>query len=179
VDRFVIWRGLDAWRADGAHVQVEAGRLRAQGTQFGADPYRLDYLLLTGDDFVTQTLELSVLRDGALKRLLLARRADGSWTADDRPLPEVEGALDCDLGLCPLTNTMPVLRAGLLEAEAEPQDFVMAWLAVPDLTVHRAEQRYEPIDRHHVRYVDPSFEAVLEFDDDGLVVHYPDLAERI
>jgi uncharacterized protein len=181
VDRFVIWRGLDAWRADGAQVQLEAGRLRAQGTQFGADPYRLDYLLLTGDDFVTQTLELSLLRDGALKRLLLARRADGSWTADDRPLPEVEGALDCDLGLCPLTNTMPVLRAGLLEAEAEPQDFVMAWVAVPDLTVHRSEQRYEPIDDSHVRYVGQhrSFEGVLEFDDDGLVVYYPDLAERI
>jgi hypothetical protein len=181
VDRLVIWRGLDAWRADGVHVQVEADRLSAQGTQFGADPYRLDYRLRTGPDFVTETLELSLLRDGALKRLLLARRPDGSWTADDRPLPEVDGALDCDLGLCPLTNTMPVLRAGLLEAGAQPHDFVMAWVAVPDLTVHRSEQRYEPIDPHHVRYVgrDHSFEGVLELDDDGLVVHYPDLAERI
>ena len=74
---------------------------------------------------------------------------------------------------------MPVLRAGLLEAGAQPHDFVMAWVAVPELTVHRSEQRYEPIDRHHVRYMDPSFEAVLELDDDGLVVRYPDLAERI
>jgi uncharacterized protein len=179
MDRFVIWRGLDGWRADGAQVRLEAGRLSAQGTQFGADPYRLDYRLLTGPDFVTQTLELSLLRDGALKRMLLARRPDGSWTADDRPMPEVEGALDCELGLCPLTNTMPVLRAGLLAPGAEPHDFVMAWVAVPDLTVHRAEQRYEPIDRHHVRYVDPSFEAVLELDDDGLVTHYPELAERV
>jgi hypothetical protein len=179
VDRFVIWRGLDAWRADGAQVQLESGRLRAQGTQFGADPYRLDYLLLTDPDFITTTLELSLLRDGALKRMLLTRHPEGSWTADDRPIPELEGALDCDLGLCPLTNTMPVLRAGLLAPGAEPHDFVMAWVAVPDLTVHRAEQRYEPIDRHHVRYVDPSFEAVLELDDDGLVVHYPELAERV
>jgi uncharacterized protein len=181
VDRFVIWRGLDTWRTDGVHVQVEAGRMSAQGTQFGPDPYRLDYRLRTGPDLVTETLELSLLRDGAPKRLLLARRPDGSWTADDRPLPEVDGALDCDLGLCPLTNTMPVLRAGLLEASAQPHDFVMAWVAVPDLTVHRSEQRYEPIDRHHVRYVgrDHSFEGVLELDDDGLVVHYPELAERI
>ena len=175
----MIWRGLDAWRADGVHVRVEEGRLSAQGTQFGADPYRLDYRLRTGPDFVTETLELWLLRGGALKRLLLARSPDGSWTADDRPLPEVDGALDCDLGLSPLTNTMPVLRAGLLDAGAQPHDFVMAWVAVPDLTVHRSEQRYEPIDRHHVRYVDPSFEAVLEVDDDGLVVHYPELAERI
>ena len=179
MERLLIWRGLDAWRAESTHVRIEGDRLTAHGTQLGADPYRLDYRLLTGPDFVTQMLELSLLRDGALKRMLLARRPDGSWTADDRPIPEVEGALDCDLGLCPLTNAMPVLREGLLAPGAEPHDFVMAWVAVPDLTVHRVEQRYEPIDRHHVRYVDPSFEAVLELDDDGLVVHYPELAERV
>ena len=57
----------------------------------------------------------------------------------------------------------------------------MAWVAVPDLTVHRSEQRYEPMDEHHVRYVerDRSFVAELELDDDGLVVHYPELAERV
>jgi hypothetical protein len=181
MERLVIWSGLDGWRADGAYVRVEDGRLSAHGTQFGADPYRLDYHLRTGPDFVTETLELSLLRGGAIKRLLLARNPDGSWTADDRPLPEVEGALDCDLGLCPLTNTMPVLRERLLEPGAGPHEFVMAWVAVPDLTVHRSEQRYEPIDKHHVRYVGRhrSFVGELEFDDDGLVVRYPELAERV
>ncbi len=181
MERLLIWRGLDAWRADGAYVRIEDGRLSAHGTQFGAEPYRLDYHLRTGADFVTETLELSMLRAGGLKRLVLARQPDGSWTADDKPLPEVEGALDCDLGLCPLTNTMPVLREGLLAPDADPHDFVMAWVAVPDLTVHRSEQRYEPIDAHHVRYVGRhrSFEGVLELDDDGLVVRYPELAERV
>jgi uncharacterized protein len=181
MERLLIWRGLDGWRADGAYVRIEDGRLSAHGTQFGADPYRLDYHVRTGPDFVTETLELSLLRGGTLKRLLLARKPDGSWTADNEPLPEVEGALDCDLGLCPLTNTMPVLRERLLDPGAEPHDFVMAWVAVPDLTVHRSEQRYEPIDDHHIRYVGRhrSFVAVLELDDDGLVMRYPELAERV
>ena len=177
----MVWRGLDGWRADGAYVRIEDGRLSAHGTQLGAEPYRLDYHLRTGPDLVTETLELSLLRSGTLKRLLLARKPDGSWTADNKPLPEVEGALDCDLGLCPLTNTMPVLRERLLDPGAEPRDFVMAWVAVPELTVHRSEQRYEPIDEQCVRYVGRhrSFEGVLELDDDGLVVHYPELAERV
>ena len=178
----MVWSGLDGWRADGAYVRIEEdGRLSAHGTQFGADPYRLDYHLHTGPDFVTESLDLSMLRGGALKRLRLERRPDGSWSADDNPLPEVEGALDCDLGLCPLTNTMPVLRERLLEPGAMPQEFVMAWVAVPDLTVHRSEQRYEPIDERHVRYVGRhrSFEGVLELDSDGLVVRYPELAERV
>jgi uncharacterized protein len=179
VERLVIWRGLDDWRAEASHVRIADDRLSAQGTQLGAapDPYRVDYWLQTARDFVTETLELSLLRGGALKRLRLDRKPDGSWTADDQPLPEAEGALDCDLGLCPLTNTMPVLRHRLLDPGAEPRDFLMAWVAMPDLTVHRSEQRYEPIDEHHVRYVDSTFTAELELDDDGLVVRYPELAE--
>jgi uncharacterized protein len=183
VERLVVWRGLGGWRAEASYVRIEDGRLSAHGTQLGAEPepYRLDYTLRTGAEFVTEALELSLLRGGALRRLLLARKPDGTWTADDSPLPEVEDALDCDLGLCPLTNTMPVLRHGLLDPGAEPREFVMAWVAVPDLTVHRSEQRYEPIDANHVRYVGRhrSFVGELEFDDDGLVVRYPELAERV
>src|SRR5919108_6123786 len=155
MDRLLVWRGLDEWRAESAHVRIDGDRLSATGTQLGVtpEPYRLDYSLRTGPQFITETLELSVLRAGALKRLLLVRRPDGGWTGDDRDLPEVEGALDCDIQNCPLTNTMPVLRDRLLAAGAEPREYVMAWIAVPDLTVHRSGQRYEPIDDRHVRYV--------------------------
>jgi uncharacterized protein len=183
VERLLIWRGLEEWLAEAAYIRIEDGRLSAHGTQLGAepDPYRLDYSLRTGPDFVTEALELSVLRGGALRRLLLARGPDGGWTADDRPLPELEGALDCDLAFSPLTNAMPMLRHGLREAGAEPRDFAMAWVAVPGLEIHRSPQRYEPMDEQHVRFVslDSSFTAELELDDDGLVVRYPRLAERV
>jgi uncharacterized protein len=183
VERLVIWRGLDEWRAEAAWVRIESDRLTATGTQLGAapDPYRLDYTLRTGPRFVTETLDLSCVRSGALKRLRLVREPDGSWSADDRALPELEGALDCDLGLSPLANSMPVLRERLLAAGAEPHEFTMAWVDVPELVVHRSEQRYEPVGERRVRFValDGSFTADLEFDDDGLVVRYPDLAERV
>jgi uncharacterized protein len=182
MERLVVWRGLDGWRAEATWVRIDDGRLTAHGTQVGAEPepYRLDYTLHTGPRFVTEALELSVLSGDTLRRLLLVRKPDGSWTADDRPLQEVEGALDCDLALSPLSNTMPVLRDGLLAPGAEPRDYAMAWVAVPDLTVRRSEQRYEPIDEHHVRYValDGDFTADLECDADGLVVRYPELGER-
>jgi uncharacterized protein len=183
MERLVLWRGPDRWRAEASWVRIDGDRLTAAGTQLGSapEPYRLDYSLRTGPEFVTETLDLSLLMGGALRRRLLARKPDGSWTVDDEPLPEVAGALDCDLGLCPLTNTMPVLRHGLLAPGAEPRDFVMAWVAVPELTVERSEQRYEPMDEHHVRYVGvtTSFVAELEYDDYGLVLNYPEMAERV
>jgi hypothetical protein len=57
----------------------------------------------------------------------------------------------------------------------------MAWVKVPDLSVHRSEQRYEPVDERTVRYVGKhrSFVGELELDRDGLVVRYPELAERV
>jgi hypothetical protein len=85
--------------------------------------------------------------------LLLARDPQGVWSAEASAegwadLPEPGGdpaafaaALDCDLGECPVTNTMPVLRHGLLHG-GPPRDFVMAWVSVPDLSVHASEQRY-------------------------------------
>jgi hypothetical protein len=77
-----------------------------------------------------------------------------------------------------LTNTMPVLRDRLLTPGAEPRDYLMAWIALPDLMVQRSDQRYEPIDPRHVRYVGvgTDFTAELEYDDDGLVLNYPDMA---
>jgi hypothetical protein len=176
--RQLVWRGLEEWLAEECSVLVEEDRLRAEGVQLGAEPhpYRVDYELLTAPGFVTERL-IARARDAEGSRTVeLLRASDGAWTANGEPLPEVEGALDCDLAFSPLTNFMPARRLG-----AEPVDLVMAWVSVPDLGVRRSEQRYEPIDDHRVRFVslDSDFVAELELDDDGLVTRYPRLAELV
>jgi hypothetical protein len=74
-----------------------------------------------------------------------------------------------------------VRRTGLA-ANAGAEDFVMAWVSLPELEVSRSEQRYEHVRPGRVRYVDrgvhAGFTAELEVDEDGLVVRYPGLAER-
>src|SRR4051794_26762526 len=99
MERLLIWRGLDEWRAEAAHVRIENDRLTATGTQLGVTPeaYRVDYRLVTGERCVAERLELSVLAGAALRRLLIVRDPDGAWTADDRPLPELDGAVDFDV----------------------------------------------------------------------------------
>ena len=109
------------------------------------------------------------------RALDLVRGPDGTWSRNGRALSHVQGALDCDLALSPLTNFMPARRLGEKAA-----DHVMAWVSVPDLEVLRSEQRYEPVSDGVVRYVglDHDFTAELELDEHGFVVRYPDLAER-
>jgi hypothetical protein len=172
---FLAWRGLDEWRTEACTVERGDHGLRAVGVQVGTT-YQLDYGLETGPDLVTRRLVLTV-RDAAGQRgVLLERSEDGAWTGNDEPLPHVEGALDVDLALSPLTNYMPAARLG-----SEPADHVMAWIDVPSLEVSRSGQRYEPIGPRRVRYVglDDGFTADLDLDADGFVAHYPGLAARV
>ncbi len=54
----------------------------------------------------------------------------------------VTGALDYDLGRSQLTNVMPLRRHSLHE-QPGAADSLMAWISVPDLSVHPSRQRYE------------------------------------
>ncbi len=196
LERVLTWRGLDTQRMELAEVRLGAEGLSARGVQIGTagvaqgespgeavdvpGRYRLEYELRTDPDLVTVSIAIAARGEGGGHSLDLRRSPDGSWAAGGEPVPGIDGALDCDLGLSPLTNFMPIHRRRLTEG-GEGADFVMAWITVPDLVVHRSEQRYEPIDARTVRYVGKhrSFEGELALDEDGFVELYPGLGERV
>jgi hypothetical protein len=190
-----MWAGTDEWRAEVAHVESEEGRFDATGVQLGIVPvpYRLDYVLETTAGWVTRTMRIGVLGDGWQRSLHLTRDADGRWTSAvstdgdvDLPAPggdsgALDDAPDVDLGLSPLTNSMPILRHRLHQ-QAGAADCLMAWVSVPDLTVHRSLQRYEHLRTTAtgavVRFASGDFSADLLVDAEGFVVDYPQLARR-
>ena len=126
---------------------------------------------------------------------------DSDWNAAAGTTPGIVDAaglttaLDCDLGLCPVTNTMPMLRSVLPAsgpASVSPPspgpeiEFVMAWVEVPSLRVIRSEQIYRlrglDVDGGAlVRYVGlhRSFVGDLTVDQDGIVIDYEELARRV
>ena len=132
-----------------ARVELLAGGLRASGTQVGV------------------TYELRYELDGDRLRLEVVGGSAAEFA--------VEGCDFFDLGYSPLFNSLPVLRDGLLD-EGPARDYVMRWVSVPELAVHESKQRYEPLG---VRFREASFAADLTFDEDGLVVRYKGLAERV
>lgn len=166
--------------------------LSADGTAIAVAPlpYELVYELETRDGYVTSHVQAVAMGDGWQRVLQLEQSAAGDWRARvsakgdvDLPPPggdmsTLAGAVDCDIALSPLTNTMPVLRHGLLHVGG-PLDFLMAWISVPDLHVHPSRQRYTFIrrdrERSVVRYESESrdFVADILFDADGLVLDYP------
>jgi uncharacterized protein len=147
-----VWKGIDAPRMEIAHVELAASGLSARGTQIGV-AYELRYELA--------------------KSVLHARVVGG---------PSLELELEdrdfFDLGYSPLFNSLPVRHDGL-QRGGVGHDYVMAWVEVPSLEVRRSEQRYEPLRSGLVRFSSGTFSADLELDEDGLVLRYPGLAERV
>jgi len=197
--RFVVWEKEGKLGTESVDVSLETDRLMARGVAIGLEPlpYQLEFTLETGSNWVTTRLQVESRGEGWRRAIDLRRLANGVWSAGRRaygqvvlppPGGDVEafaGALDCDLGLSPLTNTMPVLRHGLLEHDGS-YVFVMAWVSVPDLGVHASRQRYTTRgrDEHGRRVVEYSsiggdFVSNLTFDEDGLVIDYPRLAHRV
>ena len=72
-----------------------------------------------------------------------------------------------------------------MDQVGQSETFKMVYILVPDLTISVMRQRYtclEKTDHGAVfRYenVDDDFKADLTVDNDGLVVHYPGLFERV
>jgi uncharacterized protein len=200
--RLLIWRGLDEWRSEVAQIHLEAGGVGARGTQIAVDPlpYRLDYRLQAPERFITRSLELEVRGDGWRRELYLSHDGQGSWRSHAAQVgePEVDlpaaggdtsglgESLDCDLGLSPLTNLMPIRRHGLHQGPGEA-GLLAAWVSVPDLALHASAQRYQHVraapEGAVVRFTDEGmfmgFTSELEVDGDGLIRVYPGLASRV
>ena len=177
--------------AELAEVEFGDGRLRATGSAIGGDPvpYQLEYELTTGDRWVTERLFVRTYGPGWSRSLELINHPPGRWEINaetkgqvDLPPPggdaaAVTGALDCDLGLSPLTNTMPVLRGGFLQrGEGE---HLMAWVSVPALVVIPSRQTYRHARPGVVNYASERFTEDIVFGTDGLVEDYPSIGRRI
>jgi len=189
-----VWAKDQPYGAELVDVKIGGGTLFADGVTVGTDPapYHLEYHLGTTDGYVTTQLLVRTRGDGWQRALNLERAISGTWSCTseshgklDLPAPGgdlrgLAGALDCDLGLSPLTNSMPVLRHDLHQGGG-PVDFLMAWVSVPDLALYPSRQRYtfvrHELETHVVRFesLDNSFIAEIDFDDDGLVLDYPDI----
>jgi uncharacterized protein len=180
-----MWQGTAAPSLEIAAIETAGGCLSVRGTLVRAapEPCTVSYLLETADGFVTASLGLTAYGAGWSRSLELRRSSSGAWTADPGGrVPQLDGALDCDIGYCCLTNTMPVLRHNL-HSRVGAAELLVAWVSVPDLRVHVSRQRYRHLARAGggavVRFESGSFAADIEFDAAGFVIDYPGLARRV
>ncbi|MEN3307403.1 MAG: uncharacterized protein V7603_3605 [Micromonosporaceae bacterium] len=196
----LLWDRLDTTGAE--HVLLDdRGGLYARGTMLANDPvpHTARYSLQVDQAWASVRLEVTTEGAGWLRSVRLERAAgewhvsageqgdlDAALIAAGRARSELPGceeperlveALDVDLGDCPLTNTLPIRRLGLLgEAPGTSRTITAAWVLVPSLAVIPSPQTYTVLDERHHRYASGTFAADLTVDENGYVLHYPGLA---
>ena len=180
-----MWQGYGSPSLEIAAVELDDGVLSARGTAIRAapEPWTVSYELRTTDGYVTASLAVTAWGAGWSRSLELRRSAEGAWRAEPGgTLHGLDGALDCDLAFCCLTNTMPVLR-NRLHGRVGTVNLLVAWVSLPDLAVHASRQRYTHLARATggavVKFESRTQAADLEFDAAGFVRDYPGLARRV
>ncbi|GAA1173509.1 hypothetical protein CGLAUT_04550 [Corynebacterium glaucum] len=177
-----------------AEVAFTDDGLTATGTQHG-NGYRATWTLDAAEEWITRRVTVEAQGDGWSRALELTRNDTGEWSSDttltgaqpaDLPSPgiadgvDLSEALDCDLGLCPMTNTMPIRRLNLLTENVPDTQLIMAWIDMPSLQIIASDQYYGSIDEDTVHYRSGTrgVDVELEVDHDGVVIVYPDMARR-
>ena len=144
-------------------------------------PFRLTYRLAWDESWQIREADLVVATERGIRSLNLRTDSRNRWRhVDGRAIDDLDGCVDIDIWPTPFTNSFPIRRVPM--AVGERRVFKMAWVRAPELTVHPQAQAYTRLaDRLYLfENLDGSgFKAELPVDDDGIVVDYPDLFERV
>lgn len=144
-------------------------------------PFRLTYSLTWDDSWRLRDAELVVVTNGFTRSLSLRTDGGGHWRyADGQSIDELNGCIDIDIWPTPFTNSFPIRRTPMVVGERH--EFRMAWIFGPAMTMHAQPQAYSrSADRLYLfENLDGSgFRAELLVDEDGIVLDYPELFQRV
>lgn len=157
--------GDDGVSADSSVISVDGG-------------FQIDHAWELTPDW--RALSLRVERRDANGRRTLTVDG-GGWRVNGERRPDLDGADDPDLSVTPFCNTLVIRRVPALDGASLTVD--TAYVDGNDLAVSRSRQRYDYKAPRLFRFIDlglsAGFEADLHVDEDGLVLRYEHLFERI
>ena len=185
----LTWRAHDLPRMESVRVQLNGNRVKAYGRIVSAatdttPAFSASYDLVTDETGGTKRLSMTVTLAERERQLSIARDEENMWLVQD-PTGQTsraayDGALDVDVVFSPFFNALPIRRTGLYRrADAVSLPVVYVWL--PDLTVEPVTIGYtsDRVDNHEIKLLSPVADTTIEVDDEGFIVDYPGLAERI
>ena len=182
--RSVLWRLLDGHGMDWCSLHRNGdgwGMFGRAVLTFDGVPGSVQYGVLCDAAWRTHTVTVNCT-DGLRDRHLSLRRGENGWRVMNQPCADLDGCVDVDLESSAMTNTVPVHRLALSTGESAqaPATYVRA----VDLHVERLDQRYartgDEGPRQRYDYTAPAFDfsCRLVYDESGLVLAYPGIAQR-
>ncbi len=172
---------------ESVRVQVSGKRIRANGRIVAAatatnPAFGAYYDLQTDETGATKRFGLTVTLAERERQLAIARDEENMWLVTDHRGERREGyngALDVDVVFSPFFNALPIRRLGVHE-RAESVTLPMVYVNVPDMAVTPATVGYTSEGRlDGIKLRSPVADTIVSVDEEGFIVDYPGLAERI
>ena len=188
--KILTWRAHDVPRMESVRVQLSGNRIKAYGRIVAAatdshPAFSASYDLVTDDAGATKRLSLTVTLAERERQLSIARDEESMWMIQDHSNKTTraafDGALDVDVIFSPFFNALPIRRTGLYE-KGESITLPVVYVRVPELTVETVSIAYTssgPDPRAGIELKSPVAETTITVDDEGFILDYPGLAERI
>jgi uncharacterized protein len=180
-DELVLWRRADRPGHEAARVAWHHPFWQIGGTAVFVDddePCRIDYLMVCDERWRTSHARITGWVGARHLRMDVTVDGHLRWRVSGVECPAVAGCRDLDLSFSPTTHVVAIRRLEL----AVGQDTLTraARLRLPDLALVPIDQAYRRISErtYHYQAFGRGFEATIEVDDRGMVVHCPGLWER-
>ncbi|WP_054704268.1 putative glycolipid-binding domain-containing protein [Bacillus sp. JCM 19041] len=140
--------------------------------------HTVNYEIKMESNWVTR--QLSVQIDHGETRTLFSD-GNGKWLNEEGlPLADLNGAIDVDIEATPSSNTLPINRENW--ELGEEKTFEMVYVAIPELHLTKVKQMYtyerKEEGLRYFKYECRGYETVICVDEDGFVVHYPNVFSR-
>jgi len=186
--RFVAWNRLDLSGSGVASVEFHAGKITFDAIEIVTarrSRYGVRLKVFADAEPRASSAYLFVIGERPWHSTEVERAENRTWKVNGRRRRDLDGCEDLDVAATPLTNTFPIRRLGL--AVGLERTIRVAWLDVPSLRVIPVEQTYRRLGPVEAQpgveaweYSDPAHGSHrLTVDEDGLVIDYEGLAERI
>jgi uncharacterized protein len=183
----LTWRAHDVPRMESVRVQLTGNRIKAYGRIVAASTpnhpaFSASYDLVTDDRGATKRLSLTVTLAERERQLSIARDEENMWLVQDHQNQTTraayDGALDVDVIFSPFFNALPIRRTGLYE-QADSITTPVVYVRLPELSVEQATVTYSSDASGGIKLVSPVADTTITVDDQGFILDYPGLAERI
>ncbi|MFD1140342.1 putative glycolipid-binding domain-containing protein [Larkinella insperata] len=177
----LLWTGREYYSLE--NCLVETGESGSQITstiigQYEGKIYLVDYRIQTNPQWQTVLLEVRSRHSNQVQAIRLEGDGKGNWRQNGQVADAFAGCLDVDLPLTPFTNTLPIRRLGLQPDQSRQIGVIYCDLLAGQFTP--VQQQYTRLAEtaYHYQNVPNNFEAIIQVDEYGLVVDYPELFVR-
>ena len=182
----LTWQAHDVPRMESVRVQLSGNRIKAYGRIVAAatpshPAFSASYDLVTDEAGATKRLSLTVTLAERERQLSIARDEESMWLVQqhtgESKRAAYDGALDVDVIFSPFFNALPIRRTGLYKRN-ESVTCPVVYVRLPELSVEPAVISYSSAP-DGIKLHSPVAETTITVDDDGFILDYPGLAERI